>query len=72
MKKENCFTPEQMYDAEQLLDELEKVPESKRAFIVAIVSAYMNGIEAGSAYAQGPVKKEPCTDSEGRGNTTIL
>ena len=52
MKKENSFTPEQMSDAEQLLNELAKVPENKHSFIVAIITAYMNGIEAGSAYTQ--------------------
>lgn len=52
MKKENSFTPEQMSDVEQLLNELAKVPENKRPLVIAIITAYMNGIEAGSAYTQ--------------------
>lgn len=52
MKNKKPFTPEQMSDVEQLLNELEKVPESKRPFIVTVITAYMNGIEAGSAYTQ--------------------
>lgn len=50
MQKENSFTPEQMSDVEQLLDELAKIPENKRPFIVTVIIAYMNGIEAGSTY----------------------
>ncbi|MCM1492591.1 MAG: hypothetical protein NC180_05115 [Muribaculaceae bacterium] len=52
MKKENSFTPEQMSDVEQLLNELERVSENKRPFVVTVITAYMNGIEAGSAYTQ--------------------
>ena len=52
MKKENNFTPEQITDAEKFLNELAKVPENKRPFIVAVIIAYMNGIETGFAYTQ--------------------
>jgi len=52
MKKGNYYTPEQMADAERILNELVKVPENKRPFIVAVITAYMNGIEAGSTYTQ--------------------
>lgn len=52
MKKENSFTPEQISDVDQLLNELAKVPENKRPFVVTVITAYMNGIEAGSAYTQ--------------------
>lgn len=52
MEKEKALTNKQMSDAEQLLNELAKVPERKRPFIVAIMIAYMNGIEAGSTYVQ--------------------
>lgn len=50
MKKENNFTSEQLSDAERLLNELVKVPENKRSFIVTVMTAYMNGIETGFAY----------------------
>ncbi len=52
MKKENNFTPEQITDAEQFLNELAKVPENKRPFIVMVITAYMNGFEAGTTYTQ--------------------
>lgn len=52
MEKDKSFTPEQMSDAEHLLNELAKIPENKRPFIVAVITAYMNGIEAGSTYTQ--------------------
>ena len=52
MKNEKPFTPEQMSDVEQLLNELAKVPENKRPFVVTVITAYMNGIEAGAIYAQ--------------------
>ncbi len=52
MGKENPFTPEQLSDAEQFLNELAKVPENKRPFIVMVITAYMNGFEAGTTYTQ--------------------
>ena len=57
MKEKNAYTPKQIHDAEQILDELAKVPETKRPFIVAVITAYMNGIEAGSVYMQSTVKE---------------
>lgn len=58
MQNKITYTPEQISDAEQFLNELAKVPESKRPFVITVVTAYINGIEAGSAYMQSVVKEE--------------
>lgn len=44
-------TIEQMADAEKLLNELSKVKKDDRSFVVALVMAYLNGVEVGRMYA---------------------
>ena len=49
--KEKSYTPDAVEDAEKLLNALEDVKAEKRPFVVTIMTAYMNGLEAGEAYA---------------------
>ncbi len=51
MEYKECVK-EQIEDAENLLDGLAKVSENDRSFVVALVMAYMNGIEMGRMYAK--------------------
>lgn len=57
MEYKECVQ-EQIEDAENLLDGLAKVSENDRSFVVALVMAYMNGIEIGRIYAQERNGKE--------------
>ena len=41
------YDPDLISDAERLLDALGKIHVSKRPLVVAIMTAYINGIEAG-------------------------
>lgn len=57
MEYKECVQ-EQIEDAENLLDGLAKVSKNDRSFVVALVMAYMNGIEIGRIYAQERNGKE--------------
>ncbi len=45
------YVPEQIADEEKLLNEFAKVEKSERPIIVAIMMAYLNGVEVGRMYA---------------------
>lgn len=51
MKEKNNYSPDAVEDAEKLLNALEDVQAEKRPFVVTIMTAYMNGLEAGEAFA---------------------
>ena len=48
---EKSYAPDVVEDAEKLLNALENVQAEKRPFVVTIMTAYMNGLEAGEVYA---------------------
>lgn len=46
------LTSEQITDAKRLCDVIKSVPDGKRPLFEAVMLAYMNGMEAGAAYAK--------------------
>ena len=52
MKKTTNYTPEQIEDAEKMCKLINKIPIENRTFVTTLMLAYMNGMEAGIAYAQ--------------------
>jgi len=50
--KNEPLTSEQITDARRLCEVLKKVPDGKRPMFEIVMLAYMNGMEAGVAYAQ--------------------
>lgn len=53
--EDKTYTSEQIADAERLLNELAKVEKSERPIIVALIMAYLNGVEIGRMYAPDKV-----------------
>ncbi len=52
MKEIKNYTPEQIADAEKMCKLINKIPIENRTFVTTLMLAYMNGMEAGIAYAQ--------------------
>lgn len=52
------YTPDVVEDAEKLLNALEDIQAEKRPFVVTIMTAYMNGLEAGEAYAMQRMERK--------------
>lgn len=46
------YTPEQLSDAQKMCELIKSLPDGKRTIVSIVMMAYMNGIEAGMAYAQ--------------------
>jgi len=51
-KQEKGYTPEQIFNTEELCKLINGIPESKCGIFSVVVLAYMNGMEAGMVYAQ--------------------
>lgn len=48
VEKREGYTPEQIGDARKLIEILMRVPEEKKMLFTAVVTAYMDGVEAGT------------------------
>ncbi len=48
----NNISKDQIDDAEKLCQLIQKVPDEKRQMVAAVVTAYIEGLEAGSRLAE--------------------